>query len=700
MSFTVGTDVGGTFTDLWARADDGRQTVVKVASTADIISGIEDAVVIAAEHFGLPVGEFCAGIERFGHGTTAGLNALLTGRAARTGVLTTEGFGDTLEIGRLKRQVAGLSETEVGDYLNRNRWAPIVPRRLVREVPERIDRTGAVLQPLDEEKARAEIRALGAAGVQAIAVCTLWSVANPVHERRLAELVRGVLPEVFVTLSSEAAPTVGEYARMSTTAANAALGPVVSAYLTDLDQRLHALGLRRPVMVMTGAGGVVTAAEVAVHPVGALMSGPAAGVIVCRDIAEELGHARVLTVDVGGTSFDVSTIVDGAPSMRSQLTLAGADIHYPAIDVGTIGAGGGSIARVRAGGLAVGPDSAGARPGPACYGRGGTLPTATDADLVLGVFAADSFAGDIAVDRVAAERAIREHIASPLGMDLLEAAWGIRAVLDSRMADLLRSVTIERGLDPADFVLFANGGQGPSHAWALCRQLGIRTFVVTPTATVQSALGTGVCDVRQTVQRTAYVRLATGAEPTPAQLGVLRAALGEVSDQVRDRLGAPPTTTVELALTVAVRYRGQAHHLDVAVAERDLDAGALAKTLATFENEYEALYGAGSAFPEAGFELLSVRAIGALPGGGLGTQHTSDPIVLTGHRDVVFDDPAAPVSCPVYRTAFPAPGEHLLGPALVCFPGQTLVVPPGWQAATDERGNVVVTLTTTGGGTA
>ncbi len=689
MRFTVGTDVGGTFTDLWAIAEDGRQAVIKVPSTADIIGGIEAATREAAALFGLPVARFCGAIERFGHGTTAGLNALLTGRAARAGLITTAGFGDTLEIGRMKRQVAGLGELEVGDYLQRNRWAPLVPRRLVREVPERIDRTGRVLLALDERAAEQAIASLAAERVQAVAICTLWSVANPVHEDRLAELVRAALPEVFVVVSHEAAATVGEYARMSTTVADAALGPVVSTYLAALDERLVTLGLRRPVLVMTGSGGVVGAAEVGRHPVAALMSGPAAGVIVCRDIATDLGYDRVLTIDVGGTSFDVGTVVDGAAVMRSQVTVAGADVHHPAIDVATIGAGGGSIAGVRGGALAVGPASAGADPGPACYGRGGTLPTATDADLVLGVFAEDSFAGGLKVDRAAAEHAIATHVGEPLGLDLLDAAWGIRAVLDSRMADLLRSVTIERGHDPAEFVMFANGGQGPSHAWALCQQLGIATFVVTPTATVQSALGTGVSEIRQTSGRPSYVRLAADATATEQQLAVLRTAGTQVRDDVVARLGDGP---VSVALSVAVRYRGQAHHLDVALPDGPLDVAGLGTSLRAFETDYESLYGAGAGFGGAGFELLSVRAIGSRPGAGENSARPADPIVREGDREVVFDDPAVPFTCAVYRTGFPAPGQQVDGPALICFPGQTLVIPPGGRARTDRRGNVVVTI--------
>ncbi|TPQ16882.1 hydantoinase/oxoprolinase family protein [Streptomyces sporangiiformans] len=393
MRFRVGTDVGGTFTDLWVYADDGRQAVLKAPSTADIIGGILRAVDLAADHFRLSAREFCSSIDRFGHGTTAGLNALLTSSAARTALITTAGFRDTLEIGRLKRQLAGLTELEIGDYRNRGRWPAAVPRQLVFEVGERIDSAGEVVVPLDEAGLDRVMDRVASAGVDAVAVATLWSVANPEHERRIGAAVRARFPEMFVSLSHQVAPSVGEYARMSTTAVNAALGPVMSAYLRRLDDALRGLGLAVPVVVMTSEGGVVSADVISDQPVSVLMSGPAAGVIACQGIGLRLGHENLLTVDIGGTSFDVGTIARGEPLMRGQLTVGGADIQRPAIDVATIGAGGGSIARVRDGALTVGPFSAGARPGPVCYGRGGTEPTATDADLVLGVLGEEDFAG-------------------------------------------------------------------------------------------------------------------------------------------------------------------------------------------------------------------------------------------------------------------------------------------------------------------
>ncbi len=691
----VGTDVGGTFTDLWVITDTGCQFVVKSPSTPDIITGILGAIELASAQLGIDSDQFCAAVERFGHGTTAGLNALLTGRAAKTAVITTAGFRDTLEIGRLKRQVAGLTDLQLGDYVNRGRWAPVVPRHLVFEVTERVDRVGEIVTPLDEASVGAALDHVASQGVEALAICTLWSVANPVHEARIGELAQARFPDLFVSLSHEVAPGIGEYARMSTTATNAALGPIMSAYLQRLDAALKAKGLTVPVQVMTGNGGVTPAESLIQEPVAAMMSGPAAGVIACQQLGRKLGIDRLLTIDVGGTSFDVGVVADGLPMMRNQVTVAGADIHRSAIDVGTIGAGGGSIARVEHGVLQVGPQSAGSTPGPVCYGRGGTQVTATDADLVLGALAEDGFAGgNMTLSRSAAADAISEQIAQPLGLSTLEAAWGIRQVLDNKMADLLRSVTIERGHDPREFVMFANGGQGPTHAWALSRELGISTFVVTPTATAQSALGTGTSDIRQTSERPCFVRIPPGTALTDEGLARIAAGLDEAESIARSRVvGDSENMAIEevtIERTLALRYRGQAHHLDVPVLGGAVDGAFFEETVARFEKQYESLFGAGSAFREAGLEVLNVRVLLTAHLAAAASPDPTGALVAAGTRSVVFDDPDLPVDCPVWHTEFPAEGQDVQGPALVVYPGQTLVIPPGAAARTDEFGNFVV----------
>lgn len=691
MRIEVGTDVGGTFTDLWAAVDNGRQVVVKAPTTRDIVTGILDAMDLAADALDLRREEFAAAVVRFGHGTTAGLNALLTGELPRTAIVTTAGFGDTLEIGRLQRQLAGLSDLELGDYLNRGRWPIIVPRPLVFEADERIASDGSVVRALTAGGVADVVDRVRASGAETVAVTTLWSIVNPVHERLLADGIRRALPNVLVSESHRVAPGTGEYARMSTTTVNAALAPVMTGYLARLDAALERRGVRVPVLVMTGEGGVVGTEVVSLEPVSALMSGPAAGVIACDKVAGDLGYRNVLSIDIGGTSFDVGTVVDGVPLLSTQTSIAGAEILRPTVDVATIGAGGGSIAAVSHGGLAVGPRSAGASPGPACYGRGGEEPTATDADLVLGVLDEEDFAGGtMRLDRDAAVSAITRHVAQPLGIGVVEAAMGIRDVLDSRMSDLLRSVTIERGHDPGEFVVFAGGGQGPSHAWSLCRDLGVRTFVVTPVAAGQSAFGTGTSDLKRSLTRACYVRLSGSTDVVAGDPASLQSELDDMTVQIDEALGGRDAVRA----TAALRYRGQAHHLDVPIAQPlDAEAG-LRDLVASFEAQYESLFGRGAGFSAAGIEITSVRVIGTRSGDAIGIRINDGVLALGGTRPVTFDDPSTPVDCPVYRTDFPAPHQEVAGPCLIASRGQTTVVPPGATAVTDRWGNLIVQLET------
>jgi len=692
LQFFVGTDVGGTFTDLWVAAADGETRVFKSPTTRDVLGGVTDAIKLAAASYEVTFEQFCAGIARFGHGTTVGLNALLTGSAARTAVLTTLGFGDTLQIGRLRRQLAGMSEIERTDAYQRNRLKPLVPRDLIIEIDERIDANGTVIKPLNEAQTRDELRKLRSRGIEAIAICTLWSTENPAHERRLRELVGEELPDVFVSVSHEISPGVGEYARMSTTAANAALGPLAGRYLSRLEAELREAGMRVPILMMTCAGGVLPTAALNDRPAVALFSGPAGGVVGSRATSVELGLANILCTDIGGTSFDVGVIVNGKPVMRSEISVAGADIRVHSIDVESIGAGGGSIASIEFGELRVGPKSAGASPGPACYGRGGLLPTATDADLVLGVLDPTNFIGGLMrLDVEAARRAIHEHIAEPLGLTVAEAAWGIRQILDSRMADLLRRMTIERGYDPRDFTLLANGGAGPSHAWVLAAELGLPGFVVPAAATAESAYGTCNSELGFGAERAAYVRIAPRTLPGATQMAAINDAIAGVTSDVRRNLElAAATGAITVERSVAMRYSGQAHHLDISLDTESFDLGAFEQLTKRFETQYESQFGRGAAFANAGYELLSVRAegAGALPPPMRPTK--GDPIQLTATRRVVFEDAKMAVETAIYRTNFPEANATVHGPAIIEFPGQSVVVPPGALATTDRFGNIHV----------
>lgn len=687
--WTVGTDVGGTFTDLWLRSPSGESYVCKSPTTQDVVTGVVNALHLAAELAGMPVEDLAPRIERFGHGTTVGLNALLTGRSAKVGLITTRGFGDVLEIGRLRRGTAGLKGLELGDYHLRGQTAPLVPRELVVEVTERINSAGEVLTGLDLESVRKGAHRLREEGIAAVAVCLLWATENPDHELAVAAVLAEELPDAFVSLSHQIAPSVGEYARASTTAANAALGPIAGHYLLNLEKQLRYLGMTAPIMMTTNAGGVVPAATVTASPVTGLLSGPASCVVAGQALGKELGLGNILTMDVGGTSFDVGVVVDGAPLLREDVTFGGADMRVPSVDIASIGAGGGSIASVDGGILSVGPRSAGAVPGPVCYGKGGTEPTTTDADLVLGVLDPERFgSGGIVLNKEASARAIEEKVGQPLGLNAVEAARAIRVIFDAAMSDLLRAVTIERGHDPREFTLVAGGGSGPSHAWALCRELGLEGFLVPATATAQSAFGAGTSDLKTTSSRTSYVRLSGGTEPAAEHAAVLATALADTSARALETIPDPEKSV--LSHTAAIRYHGQAHHLDIAIPQTP-DRDALAATLGRFEAEYELLFGKGSGFREAGFEILSVRSIAALgsearpPAAAHG-----DLFEVRDVRPVVFDDANAPEDTVVYGCRWPAADQQVAGPCLIQLPGCVVVVPPGGSAETDGFGVIHV----------
>ena len=694
MALFVGTDVGGTFTDLWVSDETGDVRVFKSPTTADIKTGVIDVLKIAAAGRNVSFEDFCGDIVRFGHGTTVGLNALLTGRTALTAVLATKGFGDTLEIGRMRRQTSGQSDMQLTDFTLRNKHAAIVPRRLVFEIGERIDSNGTVIKPLESGTVRPVLDNLQRHKVEAVAVCLLWATANPAHELRLRELLSEALPDCFICLSHELSPLVGEYARMSTTAANAALGPVAGRYLKSLEEILHAAGMKVPVLMMTNAGGVLPAAAISDRPVYALFSGPAAGVIGSLQMGRKLNLDNILTSDIGGTSFDAGIIAAGKPVLRREVSVGGADIRVPSIDVESIGAGGGSIATVRFGQLTVGPASAGANPGPVCYGRGGTEPTVTDADLLLGILDPANFIGGrMRLDVEAARRAIQDKIADPLGVSLTEAAWGIREVIDSRMADLLRRVTIQRGYDPREFTLFANGGAGPSHAWAFARELGLSGFVVPAAATAQSAYGCGNAGLGVTKEKAAYLRAGPGARPGEAALNLVDQTLRTLAEEARIELQrAGAQGTLEAERFVAMRFRGQSHTIDVGHHGERFDAAAFTDAARRFEQIYESLFGRGASYAAAGHEIVSARAIarGALRPPG--ARYQGAPLQEAGTRPVIFSDPAASVETAIYKTRYPSPDVSISGPAIIEFPGQSVVVPPRGSARADDFGNLHVRI--------
>ncbi len=494
----IGVDTGGTFTDIVVMDAEGGVYATKAPTTPDSLDvGVFDALALVAEHRGESVRELLGKVVTFGHGTTQATNALIERRGRLTGLITTEGFGDTLIIQRLMGFTSGVPVERLGDFSERSYPDPIVPRELIAEVPERIDHAGQVVVPLDEDAVRAEIRRLTEADVSSFAVCLLWSFRNPVHEQRVGELIAEIAgPSAYISLSSEVNPVLGEYERTATTVLNSYLGPVVERYLESLEARLRAEGLAGRFSVLNSIGGVMNARDAAQRGVLLLGSGPTGGVLGSHHLAAQLGHRNIITSDMGGTSFDVGLVVDGKPVVKAVTEVAKYHVATPMVDITAIGAGGGSIATVVNGKLRVGPASAGSYPGPVCYGRGGTRVTVTDADVALGVIDPDNFLGGrMAIDKPAAEDAIRAQIAEPLGISVVAAAAGIREIVDARMADTLRELTVGRGHDPRDFVLYAYGGAGPMHCAGFGAELGAPSIVVPATSMAHSAYGALSADI-------------------------------------------------------------------------------------------------------------------------------------------------------------------------------------------------------------
>jgi N-methylhydantoinase A/oxoprolinase/acetone carboxylase beta subunit len=673
----IGVDIGGTFTDIVALGGDGRLHLTKVPTTPkDLLRGVADAVRGVLALAGAPPGA----VDRFIHGTTVATNAVLEQKGAVTGLLMTQGFEDVLELGRQKR-------SRMYDLdMDPETPAFLAPRRRRVGIRERLDARGRVLTPLDEAQVRAEVARLRDEGVQALAVCYLFSFLDPAHERRTRELAREVAPDVAVSLSSEVDPTFREYERCCVTAFDAYLGPLVARYLAGLADTLRQAGVTAVPQIMRSRGGIVSAVVAARQPVTLFLSGPAGGVIGARFAAERSGVRDFISLDMGGTSNDVAVVHDGRPVVVAEGRIGPYPVRTPMVDVNTIGAGGGSLAWIdAAGGLRVGPQSAGAEPGPACYARGGDRPTVTDASVLLGYLNPANFAGgSLRLDVGAAERAV-ETVASRLGLGAVAAAAGIHRVVNARMADQIRLMTIQRGHDPRGFTLVLLGGAGPVHGVALAEELGLGDVLVPEAPGVLSALGLLAAAVEHEHARTHPAIVA--AVDLAAVNGLLREL--DAAGRARMREEAVPAGEVEVAYAADMRYVGQAYELPVPI-PAPLGAADLPAVEAAFHAAHERVYG----YARGGqpVELVNFRAVHRhrrpaprieAPARARGAAADA----RTGARRAYFEG-AGLVETAVYaRPRLPA-GTRLPGPAIVEQPDTTTVVPPGWEAEVEASGNL------------
>jgi N-methylhydantoinase A len=552
-----------------------------------------------------------------------------------------------------------------------------------------------VLLPLDRDAVIRELGELRSAGVEAIAVCFLWSFINPAHELAVEAILAETWPEAYVTLSHKVAPVIGEYERTATTVINSYLGPVIRDYASNLEDKLRQNGFAGEFSIMDSSGGVMTAADAGRRSVAMLTSGPAGGVLASADLAKRMSIANVITSDMGGTSFDVGLIVGNEPLVEAVSESGGYHVSTARIKVEAIGAGGGSIARVDdVGAIVVGPESAGSVPGPACYGRGGGLPTVTDADVVLGMIEPGTFLGGrMALYRDAAEAAIKEHIADPLGLTVLEAAAGIRNVADNQMADLLRKVTVQQGLDPREFTVFAYGGAGPTHAYAFTEAAGISTLVIPPTSTVHSALGTVTSDRYRSLTTTDVYWTPVG-DPDPAShIDVARLSHSFADLQARCHADLDGDPRAEFSRTVFLKFRKQTHELAVAVPEGEITLESARRIIEDFFAAYERIYGAGTVLRGGGVELRTLRVEGRVP-----SKRVLDPVEFAatgadviGTRTVHFPEHGS-LDTPVYNGELLGVGIALEGPAMIEYAGTTAVLGPGQSLTVDKDRSLIISI--------
>jgi N-methylhydantoinase A len=676
----IGIDVGGTFTDVVLIDDQTGQIHYTKALTTPanravgVINGLEKILEMTTAK--------AAQIDYLVHGTTTGTNALIERKGAPTGLITTSGFRDVLEIARIERPEAGLYDIFV------DLPAPLVPRYLRVEVNERVDANGQVVRALDEGSVKQAIKYLKRQKVEAIAVSLIFSFRNPAHEYHIRQLCRQLFPEASVSLSSEIAPEFREYERTSTVVINAYLQPIIEHYLNnlvnELDKRYGPLDLR----IMQANGGSMTVDDAKRQAVNMVNSGPAGGALAAAFVGRLAGDEHIVGVDMGGTSFDIGLIAGGEPQTSSEGQFEGYPVKIPMIDVHPIGAGGGSLAWIDKGGaLNVGPESAGADPGPACYGQG-TQPAVTDANLVLGRLNPDYFlGGEMKLDVERARQAIEEHVAKPLDLSVAEAAAGVIRVVNANMVRGISTNTVEKGLDVRDFSLLPYGGAGPLHAVDLAQELGMERVIVPPYPGTLSALGLLVANTRYD-----YVATMAVNEETVVAADLER-RFAEMEARGRAQLQAQyvPETNIRLFRSIDLRYEGQSYELNTPVSGTGpLTDAAVRNVIAAFHKLHYQVYAYGSVDEKVEFINLRLTAIGLVPEVKIGTvQATNADEPVKGQRLVYFFAHGF-VDTPILDRTRLSSGATVTGPCLVEEVASTTVIPPGATAQVDEYGSIII----------
>ena len=693
MGYLCNVDTGGTHTDAVVIDEDGDVTEAKSPSTPDDFSrGFFNSLEVAANKKGLTLGELLGESELVSHGTTVGTNAIIEGEGTQAALVTTRGAEDVIFIMRAATgRSKGLPIEDVLRYQDSRKPDPIIPKERVHGIDERIDSMGDAVIDFNEEQARAVAEQIEDQCVDAVAINFLWSFLNDDHEKQMEAVLDDELDDVFVTRSSDLIPKWGEYERTTATAINAYIGPTSAKYIQRIDDQLAEHGYDGTLLVMQSGGGVMSASEAVREPIRTIDSGPVGGMIGCQYLADKLGHDDVISGDMGGTSFDIGLLTDGDPLTKPTNVINQYEYMMRTIDTESIGSGGGSIAAVESGRLQVGPESAGASPGPVCYDKGGTEPTVTDADLLLGFLDPDEFLGGrMDIDMDLARDAI-ESIADDLGMSTIEAASGIVEVINAKMADMIRQRTVNKGYDTRKFTLYAYGGAGPLHVPALAPQLDIDTVVVPggSTASVWSAVGVSSSDVLHRREVSNIMNAPFDPDAVTRQFKEIEA---EVVAELQEEGFTPDE--IEIDRYADMRYQAQVHQLSVPVPDGDLTDSDMESVIDDFEAIYEERYGEGAGYSESGFELVTTRcdaygattkpSLSAKPMAGDATPRRTDEVYWPSAKEYLDTDR--------YHGDDLGQGAVIDGPAVIAMEHTTVAIPPNDTCEVDELNNFVINI--------
>jgi N-methylhydantoinase A len=691
--YRLGIDAGGTFTDFVLADKSGQVRLYKALSTPqDPTQAIRNGLALVTEDLGVPAEEIISNCDLCINGTTVGLNALIQHKGAKTGLICTAGHEDSLEI-RLGHKEDG--------YRYDPEYPPatmLVPRYLRRGVRERVLSDGSVRTPLNEADVRAACEVFKAEGVETVAISFVWSVLHPDHEARAGEIVREMLPGVILTLGSELYPQVREYTRTSTAVVNAYLAPIMKRYVAAVDAYFQSLGAKQPVRYYQSNGGLAIGQAMTDRSVYAINSGPASAPAAGQYVCAPFGKTDVITVDMGGTSFDITLTKGGVTNVNKNIDFLRYRIGVPMIQVETLGAGGGSIGWIDEMGLMqMGPQSAGSDPGPACYGQGGTAPTVSDANLVLGYLNPDGLVGGrLPLDAKLAREAVKTQLAEPLGLSVERAAYGMFTIVNANMVNGIRRVTVERGYDPRDFVLVGAGGATAAHICALAADMGIDTIVLPKLASGLCAFGQIISDVKYNYMATAPLRLDN--DPAYAKIDSL---FNEIEAQGIAHLKADgfARRDIDIRRSLDMRYVGQVHECTVEIGTFKVDAKSIAKIKEAFHKRHEQLYTYSERHSTVEVVNIESTVYGRVDKPKRMALGKGKPVAkaLKGNRDAVFSADGKRLKTPVYDGALLGAGAKIAGPAIIEEVTTTIVIEPGWKAALDESGSYLITRARKGG---